>query len=186
MQHTNDLTEHCVKSTQVYKGCMLNVFHDDVSLPNGNLAEREYLRHIGAVCVVPLTDEGKVILEHQYRYPVAEVVLELPAGKRNSKEEPDIEAAKRELREETGITADRWDDLGLYVPAPAYCDETIGLFLARGLHFGEQELDEDEFLNVEAIPLETIKEGILNGTITDGKTQTAILKACFFLERENS
>ncbi|MBQ7565485.1 MAG: NUDIX hydrolase [Oscillospiraceae bacterium] len=152
-----------------------------VELPNGHIAHREVVRHIGAVCVIPVTDDGKAVVERQYRYPMDEVITEIPAGKLDREDEDPLEAAKRELREETGYTADEWRELGMFYPAAAYCDERIHMYLARGLHRGEQELDSDEFLNVELVPIETLVGEVMNGKIPDAKTQVAILKAAKLL-----
>lgn len=177
MNRFENLTEVKTASQEIYNGVILHVYKDSVTLPNGKPAGREVIRHVGAVAVVPLTDDGKVIVERQYRYPLDMVITEIPAGKLDSKEENRLEAAKRELREETGITADEWIEMGIYYPAAAYTDEKITLYLAKGLHFGAQELDEDEFINIEAVPLKTLVEEVMEGKITDGKTQVAILKA---------
>ncbi len=177
MNQFDNLKEVQIASEEIYDGVILHVCKDTVTLPNGKTARRELIRHVGAVGIVPLTDDGKVIVERQYRYPLDMVITEIPAGKLDSKNEDRLEAAKRELREETGITADEWIEMGVYYPAAAYTDEKITLYLAKGLHFGEQQLDEDEFLNIEAVPLETLVEEVLSGKITDGKTQVAILKA---------
>lgn len=178
-----DLEEKMAESLEIFDGEILHVYKDTVTLPNGDAANREVIRHVGAVCVIPVTDDGKVILERQFRYPVSRIITEIPAGKLNSKDEDRLEAAKRELAEETGITADEWTDMGLYYPAPAYSDEKITMYLARGLHRGEQKLDEDEFLNVIEIPLEEMVQLVLDGRITDGKTQVAVLKAAGILAR---
>lgn len=181
---TNDfqsLKETKIDSKEIYDGAILHVYKDTVTLPNGKPAGREVVRHVGAVGIVPVTEDGKVIVERQYRYPLDMVITEIPAGKLDSKAEDRLEAAKRELREETGITADEWVDLGLYYPAAAYTDEKITLYLARGLHFGEQSLDDDEFLNLEAVPLTELVDHVMAGKITDGKTQVAILKAARLL-----
>lgn len=177
MNQFDNLKEVQTASEEIYDGVILHVCKDTVTLPNGKTARRELIRHVGAVGIVPLTNDGKVIVERQYRYPLDMVITEIPAGKLDSKKEDRLEAAKRELREETGITADEWIEMGVYYPAAAYTDEKITLYLAKGLHFGEQDLDEDEFLNIEAVPLETLVEEVLSGKITDGKTQVAILKA---------
>lgn len=177
MNQFDNLKEVQMASDIIYDGAILHVYKDCVTLPNGKPARREVIRHVGAVGIVPLTDDRKVIVERQYRYPLDMVITEIPAGKLDSKDEDRLEAAKRELREETGITAEEWIEMGIYYPAAAYTDEKITLYLAKGLHFGEQDLDEDEFLNVEAIPLETLVEEVMSGKITDGKTQVAILKA---------
>ena len=171
-----NLREVQTDSKEIYDGEILHVYKDTVTLPNGKPAGREVIRHVGAVGIVPVTEDGKVIVERQYRYPLNMVITEIPAGKLDSKAEDRLQAAKRELQEETGITADEWTDLGVYYPAAAYTDEKITLYLARELRFGEQNLDEDEFLNIEAVPLPELVEGVLSGEITDGKTQVAVLK----------
>lgn len=171
------LEEKQLSSKEIYNGCVLHVKEDMVSLPDGKEAKRELIRHIGAVCVIPVDKDNNVIMEHQYRYPISRVVLEIPAGKLDDKNENRLEAAKRELREETGYTADNWIDLGVYIPAPAYSDETINMYLATELHAGERELDDDEFINVQRIPLSELVEMVMSGEIADGKTQIAVLKA---------
>lgn len=175
------LREEQTASEDIFNGVILHVKRDTVRLPNGNSSTREVIRHIGAVCVVPVTDDGKIIVERQYRYPYDTVITEIPAGKLDSKTEDRLSAAKRELREETGITADEWIDLGGFYPAAAYSDEYITMFMARGLHQGKQELDEDEFLNVIKVPIEELVEDVMSGKIPDSKTQTAILKAARIL-----
>lgn len=165
----------------VFDGSLLHVVRDTVTLPNSCTATREVIRHVGAVAIVPLTENNEVIIERQFRYPINEVITEIPAGKLDSKEEDRLHAAKRELKEETGITADEWMELGDYLPACAYTDERITLYIARGLHFGDQKLDEDEFLNIKKVPLETLIQEIMDGKISDGKTQAALLKAARIL-----
>lgn len=185
MNRYENLMEIKTASEKIFDGVILHVYKDSVCLPNGRPAGRELIRHVGAVGIVPLTDDGKVIIERQYRYPLDEVITEIPAGKLDSKSEDRLAAAKRELREETGITADEWSELGIYYPAAAYSDEKISLYLARGLHFGEQHLDDDEFLNIEAVPLSQLVDEVMSGEITDGKTQVAILKAAKISEQDN-
>ena len=179
-----ELKEIRVGTEDIFSGVILNVKRDTVELPNGHRTIRELIRHVGAVCVVPVTDDGRVVVERQYRYPIDGVITEIPAGKLDSKAEDRLSAAKRELWEETGITADRWTDMGLFYGAPAYTDEKITMYLAQGLHRGQQHLDEDEFLNVETIPLGELVEEILSGVITDGKTQAAVLKAALLLKKQ--
>ena len=176
------LRETQIETEEIFSGVILNVKRDEVRPPNGHESVRELIRHVGAVCVVPVTDDGRVAVERQYRYPIDQVITEIPAGKLDSPDEDRLEAAKRELREETGITADSWTDMGLYYPAAAYSDEKITMYLARGLHLGEQHLDEDEFLNVSFVPIRELVKEILGGKITDGKTQAAVLKAALLLE----
>ena len=178
------LVEKKIATEEIFEGFVLHVQKDTIELPNKKTATRELIRHIGAVCVVPVTEDGKVIVERQFRYPIDQVITEIPAGKLDSSTEDRLEAAKRELREETGYTADSWTDIGIYYPAAAYSDEKITMYLARGLHKGEQELDEDEFLNVTKRPIEELVDEIVSGKITDGKTQVAILKAYTILKRE--
>ena len=181
MEYFENLREVKADSQEIFDGVVVHLFKDTVTLPNGHSATREVIRHVGAVAVVPLTDDGKVIVEKQFRYPLDQVITEIPAGKLDSFTEDRLEAAQRELREETGYTAKEWIALGDFHPTAAYCDEKITLYLARGLELGPRDLDEDEFLNVEAVPLEALVEDIMVGRITDGKTQTAILKVAHLL-----
>ena len=158
-----------------FKGKIIKLRVDEALLPNGATATREVVEHNGGICIVPLTDENEVLMVEQYRYPYSEVVLEIPAGKRDGNEEP-LEGGKRELKEETGATAQNYTFLGELYPTPGYCGEIIYMYLATGLSYGETDPDEDEFLNVKKIPLETAVEMIMNGEIKDAKTQAAILK----------
>ena len=171
------LKEHQVSSQLVFDGQILHLYYDNIRLPNGNPATREVIRHIGAVCVIPVTDDGMAVMERQYRYPIDRVVLEIPAGKLDSKEEDPEAAARRELEEETGYTAKELIPLGMFYPACAYSDETIWMYLAKGLTKGARHLDEDEFLDVELIPLKDLAKQVLSGEIPDAKTQIAVLKA---------
>lgn len=183
MENFENLTEVQTGSQEIFDGVILHVFKDSVALPNGKPATREVIRHVGAVGVIPITEDGKVIIERQFRYPLNRVVTEIPAGKLDSFTEDRLSAAKRELEEETGYTAEEWISLGDYYPSPAYCDERITLYLARGLQLGKRHLDEDEFLNFEFIPLSQLVDQVMNGQITDGKTQVAVLKAARILQQ---
>ena len=120
-------------------------------------------------------------MERQYRYPIDRVITEIPAGKLDSREEDRLSAIRRELLEETGYTADEWISLGDFHPAPAYSDEYISMYMARGLHPGQRHLDEDEFLDVMTVPLAELVEDVMAGRISDAKTQTAVLKAARLL-----
>ena len=171
------LKERQTGSELIFDGHILHVYRDDIALPNGNPAERELIRHVGAVCVIPVTDDGMAVMERQYRYPIGEVLLEIPAGKLDSKSEDHESAARRELAEETGYQARELIPLGKFYPACAYSDETIWMYLAKGLTRGDRHLDEDEFLDVELIPLKELVRRVLAGAIPDAKTQIAILKA---------
>ena len=181
MNHFENLTEVKTDSQEIFDGVILHVYKDTVQLPNGKPATREVIRHVGAVGVIPITEDGNVIVERQFRYPLNRVITEIPAGKLDSFTEDRLSAAKRELEEETGYTATEWIDMGDYYPAAAYCDERITLYLARGLSLGQRHLDEDEFLNFESVPLSQLVEDVMAGRITDGKTQVAILKAARIL-----
>lgn len=176
MKDFENLEEYMLSSEELFDGQVVHLFKDTVQLPNGKSAIRETIRHIGAVAIVPLTEDGKVIVERQFRYPVGQVITEIPAGKLDSRYEDRLAAAKRELEEETGLIADKWQELGDYYPAAAYCDERITMYLAEGLRNGQRNLDEDEFLNIHAVKLDELVEEILSGKIVDGKTQVAILK----------
>ena len=168
-------------SEEIFNGVILHVQRDTVRLPNGNETIREVIRHIGAVCVIPVLDNGDVIVERQYRYPLDQVILEIPAGKLDAKEENRFSAIQRELREETGYTAGKWTEIGGFYPAPAYSDEYITMYLAQDLKNGDRHLDEDEFLDVHTVPLKTLVEDVMAGKITDAKTQVCILKAARIL-----
>ena len=179
----SNLVETFVSSKEIFDGRILHLFDDSVQLPNGQSASREVIRHVGAVCVIPLLSDGRVIVERQFRYPIDQVMTEIPAGKLDSPDEDPLEAAKRELREETGYVADRFIHLGVFYPAAAYCDEKINMYLALDLHEGDQDLDPDEFLTVLTVPLQELVDDVMSGKITDAKTQTAVLKVNYLLQQ---
>ena len=172
-----ELIEKTKESKAIFDGKVVRLMYDVVTLPNGGESIREYVKHVGAVCIVPITDDGRVILERQYRYAVGETLIEIPAGKLDSADEVPLEAALRELREETGIVPDEMSYMGVYYGSPAIMGEKIHMYLAKGLQFGKDDLDDDEFLEVFTIPLTEAVEMVLRGEIKDGKTQTAILRA---------
>lgn len=176
------LNETHISTDDVFTGVILDVNKDTVKLPNGKIATRELIRHVGAVCIVPLTDDGKVIMERQFRYPMDEVIYEIPAGKLDSKNENPELAARRELREETGYIPGKMTHLGLFYPAAAYSDERINMYLATELAKGETELDEDEFLDIEEVPLDELVRLIAEGKVPDGKTQAAIMRVAYMKE----
>ena len=176
------LCERYKSGKEVYHGPLLHVYHDRVILPNGNETGRDYIKHLGAVCVVPVTDDNRVVVERQFRYPADKVFTEIPAGKLDSAEEDRLDAAKRELMEETGYTADEWTWIGDLYSAVAYSNELISMYLARSLHKGERHLDADEFLNVALVPIEELVKQVMDGEITDAKTQASILKAARILK----
>lgn len=170
-----NLQEKTLSSETVFKGRIITLKNDIALLPDGSTAGREYIEHPGGVCVVPLTDNNEVLLVRQFRYPYKEVILEIPAGKKDKGEDP-FTTGKRELKEETGATAREYIELGQLYPSPGYCGEIIWMYGAKGLSFGQANPDEDEFLEVEKIPLKDAVEMIMSGGIKDAKTQAAILK----------
>ena len=178
------LKETQTASREIYKGRVVHLFEDEVLLTNGERSRREYVRHIGAVCVIPLTEENEIVLERQFRYPFDEVLVEIPAGKLDSPDEDPREAALRELREETGAVAAEMIYVGDYYGSPAIMGERIRMFVARGLCFGEQELDRDEMLEVFKMPVKDAVAEVLAGHIPDGKTQAGILRAYLMLQGE--
>jgi ADP-ribose pyrophosphatase len=179
-----DFEEKTLESEYIYKGKIISLKKDTVSLPNGHKATREVVEHPGGVCVAPLTKDGELIFVRQYRYPYAEELLELPAGKLDRVGEDPLECGKRELREETGASAEKYTFLGKLYPSPGYFNEVLYLYLAQELTDGEQQPDEDEFLDVVKIPLEKAVQMVMANEITDGKTQTAILKTYFLLKKD--
>ena len=169
--------EKQISREEIFDGAVLHVVKDKILLPDGNTSYREFCLHKGAVAVIPVTDDNEVILVRQFRYAHHREFLEIPAGKFDFIGEDPLEAAKRELEEETGAKAERYIDLGILDTTPALIDEKIHMFLADGLSFGESHPDEDEFLSVERIPLSTLVDMVMDGKIRDAKTQIAILKA---------
>lgn len=172
-----NLEEKQLDSALIYDGNLIKLYKDNVMLPNGKQIVREYIKHVQAVAVVAMDDDGKIVIEHQFRYPFRAETLEIPAGKLNFEGENLIDAVKRELHEETGITASEITYLCPFWPVCAYSTETIHLFFARGLSFGrERELDEDENINIEMIPIRDVVQMIYDGIIPDAKTQAAVLQ----------
>lgn len=167
------------KENLIFDGKVLHVYCDDIIRPDGESATREYAKHLGAVCVVPLTAENEVVCVKQFRYAHHRMFLEIPAGKLDYAGEDRREAALRELREETGAICETLTHIGDIIPSPAILTERISMYLAEGLTFGETEYDEDEFIEIVRIPLEKLVEMIVNGEIEDAKTQSAILKVWY-------
>jgi ADP-ribose pyrophosphatase len=153
---------------------LLKVYRDRVRLPDGTESGREYIRHPGAVAVVPLFDDGTILLERQFRYPHRREFIEIPAGKVDAGESH-LATARRELLEETGYTAAEWTRLGVIHTAIAYTDESIELFIARKLTRQAQKLDQGEFLEIFIVPFADAIRMIGEGAITDAKTVSALL-----------
>ena len=170
------LEEKKLSSEEIFDGVAIHLFKDEILLPNGNKGVREVIRHPGAVCVLPFTEDGQVVFVNQFRYALNKVTLEVPAGKLEKGEDP-MEAALRELSEETGLTANNIFPIGDLYTTPALIDEVIHMYIATDLVEGEQHLDEDEFVNTLRMPLSEAVEMVMNGEIKDSKTQTIILKA---------
>ena len=171
------IMETTVDTRRVFDGLILHIDHVTNKLPNGKLAAREIARHVGASAVVPVDAEGNVWLVKQYRAPIDKVLLEIPAGKLDYKGEDRLLAAKRELQEETGLSAASWTHLTDIVTTPGFSDELISLYLARELSAGQSHPDEDEFLNVVRVPLPELVEMIARGEVPDAKTVCAVLLA---------
>lgn len=171
------LDEKTIASEPAYQAKIFRVTKDTAQLENGALVERDVVHHSGGVCVVPLTDKGTVLMVKQYRYPMHEVTLEVPAGKLEPGEEP-LECGLRELREEAGRTCGKYTYLGKLYPTPAYDTEVIHMYLAEELSLPEaQDLDEGEFLDVTELSLDEAIKKVMDGEIHDAKTQIALLKA---------
>ncbi|MDD5298180.1 MAG: NUDIX hydrolase [Rhodocyclaceae bacterium] len=170
------LIEEKIENREVFSGRLLKVQVDRVRLPDGAEVTREYILHPGAVVVIAVLDNGKLLFERQFRYPLGRVFLELPAGKIDPGEEI-LECAVRELREETGYEASEWSYLGLTHPCIGYSDERLEYFLARGLTHVGHDLDDEEFLEVLEMSVEDAYAAVLDGRITDGKTIAGLFLA---------
>ncbi len=163
------LREERISSEDIYGGIFLKMKRDKVALPNGDEVIREYLTHPGAVAIVAILDDGRVLMERQYRYPVAKACLEIPAGKLDPSEDH-LVCAKRELEEETGYTAKKWSYIRRIHPVISYSTEFIDIYLAEGLVPGKSHLDEEEFLDVFAASIDQLLAWVEEGEITDVKT----------------
>ena len=183
------LKEHLHERQELFKGNFLHALRDTVRLPDGQLATREYVIHPGAVVVVPLVqgedDQTRVVLERQFRYPVGQVMVELPAGKLEAGEDP-LLCGQRELLEETGYTASEWARAGQMHLAIAYSTEVIHVYFARGLTLGQQQLDAGEFLDVFTATPQELVQWCRNGAVTDAKTLSCMVWLQQWLEQPES
>ncbi len=173
-----NLIEKPLESRILYTGTIIRLRRDTARLPNGHLATREVVEHPGGVGIVAVDENNSVLMVRQFRYPLGEILLEIPAGKLD-KGEDHLLAAQRELSEEVGAVAGKLTYMGYVYASPGFCDESIHLYLAEDLSFGSSHPDEDEFLLVERIPLSKLTTMALNGELTDGKSVAAILRAAF-------
>ena len=164
-----------------YQGTVLKVYKDHMKFSNGNTEDWDFIHHDGAAAVIPVMDDGKILMVKQYRNALERDTLEIPAGKLDEGEDP-VTGALRELKEETGAVPDTLLPMGIILPAPGCYGERLHLFLARGLHMGEQQPDEDEFLRMERIPFSEMVHRVMNGEIEDAKTAVAVLKAKILLD----
>ncbi len=170
------LFEKTLSEDLKFKGRIITVHVDDVELEDGSLSKREVVDHGGGVSVVVLTENNEILLVRQFRYPYKEVISEIPAGKLEKGEDP-FEAMKREQREETGTYSENYTFLGELYPTPGYCGEIIRIWATRVGGYCDMDLDEDEFIEVDKVPLDKAVEMVLNNEIKDSKTQVGILKA---------
>ena len=168
-------TEAMLESKEIFKGRVIRVTLDKVQLEDGTTSTREVVHHHGGACVLPVDADGNVTMVRQFRYALGEELWELPAGKLEAGEDP-FEAAKRELSEECGLTADTYTELGVVYPTVGYDSERIYLWAAEGLHTVGQHLDAGEFLDVVKMPFAQALGLVMDGTIKDSKTQIALLK----------
>ncbi len=164
------------KVESIYKGHVVHLQREGVDMPDGRSVDFEVVRHDPATAILAIDSEGRVIFVHQFRHALGKQIWEIPAGIMEEGEEP-LNCAKRELREETGFTAARWDSLGMMYTAPGFCDEIIHLFLAHDLSAGSQELDTNEFLQPHSIPMDQVREMVASGEISDCKTIVSLYRA---------
>ncbi len=173
-----NIYEHQLNTAKVYSGDLLHVHRDEVRLPNGKVSVREYIRHPGAVVVLPLTESGELILERQYRYPLGRDFIEVPAGKIDPGEQT-LACAQRELLEETGYKARDWRYVTTVYPCIGFADEKLVYYLAQGLEFEGHQRDEDEFMEIFSLPLDQALAMVRTGEICESKTIIGL----FWLEK---
>ena len=177
--------EKQVETKRLYEGLIVNVRQDIAEIQNGKLVSREVVEHPGGVGIVPVTRDNKILMVRQYRYPMEEELLEIPAGKLEEGEDP-LECAARELSEETGCTAGSLIDLGKIYPSPGFCRETLYLYLALDLQYAEMHPDEGEFLSVEPVGIDELIDIIMANGLPDAKSIIGVMKAKRYLTAQNS
>ena len=176
MSDPKKLIETTITSKELFNGLFLKVMHDTVLLPDGETAPREYIKHSGAIAIIAITEDNQIIVERQYRHPVGQIMLEIPAGKLDPGEENDkLSAAKRELLEETGFIAKKWVELSTCLPCIGYSTEKITYFLATDLVAGTPQLDVGEFIETLTIPVDEFMDMAYNGDISDTKTLAGLM-----------
>lgn len=171
-----NLTEKKINSSEKFHGKILRLYLDEVELSNGHRSSREVVRHPGASAVIVKTNDGKLIMERQYRYPIDKILWEIPAGKIDLNEKP-FDCARRELEEETGFTAENWKEIGYIYTTPGFSDEKIYLYFASELSKGKTNLDEDEFVEIKYFTLSEVEKMIIENEINDSKTIAAFFRA---------
>ena len=171
---TDHLIEQQLTHQELFKGHFLHAFRDTVQTPDGSTGVREFVIHPGAVMIIPMLDDGRLVVERQYRYPVQQVMIEFPAGKLDPGEDH-WACARRELREETGYEAVQWAYAGVMHPVISYSTEFIEIWFAKGLSLGERQLDAGEFLDVFHASAQELLDWSRNGQLTDAKTLTGLL-----------
>lgn len=163
----------------IYKGSIIDYYKDTMSIPNGNVVKWDHIEHKGAAAVIPVLEDGRIVLVRQFRNSVDKYTWEIPAGGLNGKDEPTNMAARRELREETGFTTEEPLEWLISIHTTvAFCSEKIDIYVAHSLEAGSQQLDEDEYVDVKAFTVEEIKEMIFSGRMTDAKTISAVMSYC--------
>jgi ADP-ribose pyrophosphatase len=176
MNDSHKLVERTISSKEVFNGRLLHVFLDEAHLPDGSTSTREYIKHPGASAVLPVFENGDVMLVRQFRYPVSQIFYEVPAGTLDPNEDPDS-TARREIKEEAGLACQQYQYVGHYYPGIGYSDEIIHLYVAWGLEAFEQEVDEDEFLLKARLPFKEAVNMVHSGEISDGKSMVTLLRA---------
>lgn len=176
MNDSDKLVEQTLSSQEVFNGRLLHVFLDEARLPDGTTSTREWIRHPGASAVLPVFENGDVMLVRQFRYPMSQIFYEVPAGKIDPDENADT-TAERELKEEAGLGCKHFEYIGHFYPGIGYSDEIIHLYTAWDITTAEQQVDDDEFLIKERVPFREAVEMVHSGEISDGKTMVTLLRS---------